>query len=266
MTCKISGSLFVIVLFGVCLFAAQGSLYAGSCSNATLNGTYAVTVAGWATPPPKTATEGKSSIPEAVVGLSTFDGAGNWTSSFTLSHNGDISSATAVPGVYSINSDCTGSLTGVGDFAIVVLNGGSEITGVQTDKDTTGILDARVQNATGCSTASLSGMYSITLAGFGTPPPHLSPGNPSVPVALGGLATLNGNGNLTGSFTSSHNGEIGTLVSDSGSYTVNSDCTGSLSDATEGLNFAIVLLNGGAEALGIQTDNGTAVIVDIKKQ
>ena len=85
-------------------------------------------------------------------------------------------------------------------------------------------------------------------------------------MALGGLATLNGNGNFTGSFTSSHNGEIGTLESDSGSYTVNSDCTGSLSDTTAGLNFAIVLLNGGAEALGIQTDNGTAVIVDIKKQ
>jgi len=99
------------------------------------------------------------------------------------------------------------------------------------------------------------------------PPPHLSPGNPSVPVALGGLATLDGSGNFTGSFTSSHNGEIGTLESDSGSYTVNySDCTGTLSDATAGLNFAIVLLNGGAEALGIQTDNGTAVIVDIKKQ
>jgi hypothetical protein len=168
--------------------------------------------------------------------------------------------------VYSINSDCTGSLTGVGDFAIVVLNGGSEITGVGTDKNTTSILDARVQNATGCSTASLSGTYSITLAGFGTPPPHLSPGNPSVPVALGGLATLNGNGSFTGSFTSSHNGEIGPLESDSGSYTVNSDCTGSLSDATAGLNFAILLLNGGVEALGIQTDNGTAVIVDIKKQ
>ena len=100
MTCKILKPLFVIVLFGVCLFAAQGSLYAGSCSNATLNGTYAVTLAGWGTPPPKTATEGKSSIPIAVVGLSTFDGAGTWTSSFTYSHNGDISSGTAVPGVY----------------------------------------------------------------------------------------------------------------------------------------------------------------------
>jgi hypothetical protein len=89
-----------------------------SSSNATLNGTYAVTLAGWGTPPPKTATEGKSSIPIAVVGLSTFDGAGNWTSSFTYSHNGDIGSGTAVPGVYSINSDCAGSLTGVGSLSV----------------------------------------------------------------------------------------------------------------------------------------------------
>lgn len=252
-------------MFGMCLFSTQGVL-AQSCSNGTLDGTYAFTISGWATPPPKTANEGKSSIPEAAVGLVTFDGAGNTATSFTLSHKGDISSGAGVPGVYSVNPDCTGFVAGAGDFMIVVLNGGAEITGVQTDKDTTGTLDARLQNAHDCAASSLSGTYSFTLAGFGTPPPHLSPGNPSVPVALGGLMSLDGGGDFTGSFTSSHNGEINTFPSDSGMYSVNSDCTGILSDATAGANFAIVLLNGGAEALGIQTDNGTAAIVDAKKQ
>ena len=261
---NIARTALVITFLAAFVLGAVPSVYAQPCSNATLNGTYAFTLSGWATPPPKTATEGKSSIPLAVVGVATFDGAGNWNTSFTYSHNGDITSATSVPGTYTVNSNCTGTITGVSDLAIVILDGGAEVTGVQTDKDTTATIVAKKQNASGCSNATLTGNYAVTLTGFGTPPPHLSPGNASVPVALAGLATFDGAGTFTGSFTNSHNGEISTLQSDAGTYAVNSDCTGTLTDETAGVHFAIVILDGGKEGFGIQTDIGTATTLDAK--
>ena len=147
------------------------SVYASGCSNATLTGIYAFTLSGWATAPPTHLTEGKSDVPEAAVGLVTFDGAGNWTTSFTLSKNGDITSATSVPGTYTVNSNCTGTMTGAAELAIVILGGGTEVTSVQTDSNTTSIIEIKKQNASGCSNATLTGNYAITLAGWGTPPP-----------------------------------------------------------------------------------------------
>jgi len=267
------GVVFLAALAGLALVTKDGGtalpiVYAQSgCTDATLSGVYPFSFLGWATPPPKTLTEGKSSIPTAAAGLVTFDGAGNWTTSFTYSHNGDITSATSVPGgLYTVDSDCTGTMTGFANFAIIILDRGAEITGINTQDNVTSTIEARKQNASGCSNATLTGSYAVTLTGFGTPPPGLSPGNSSVPVALAGLATFDGAGNFTGSFTLSHNGDISARPSDVGAYTLNSDCTGTLTDATAGMHFATVVLNGGTELFGVQADVGTAAILDIKKQ
>jgi hypothetical protein len=252
-------SLTLLFLSAVPVVHAQSG-----CTYATLNGNYAFTISGWATPPPKVLTEGKSSIPIAIVGVASFDGAGNWSTSFTYSHNGDISSGIAVPGTYTVNSNCTGTLTGAGEFSLVILNGGAETIGVQTDKDTTSTLIATKQDTSGCSNTTLTGSYAIRLTGSGTPPAKTVPANSSVPVALAGVATFDA-GNFSGTFTRSHNGDISTS-SDMGSYSVNSDCTGTITDQTEGTNFATVIFAGGTEAFGIETDNGTAVTFDLKKQ
>lgn len=242
------------------VYAQSGCTYASLASN------YAFTLSGWATPPPKVLTEGKSSIPIVAVGIAAFDGAGNWTTTFTYSHNGDISSAISVPGTYTVNSNCTGTLTGAAEFSVVIVDGGAEITGVGTDNDTTSTITMRKQNATGCSNSTLTGNYAITLAGFGTPSTKLVPANPSVPLALAGLATFDGAGNLTVSFTSSDNGDISPLRSDAGSYTVSSDCAGTITDETAGVDFATVVLAGGTEVFGVQTDVGTAATFELKKQ
>jgi hypothetical protein len=263
---------FLTVLAGLAALSrdrvtALPVVYAQSgCTDATLSGVYAFSFLGWGTPPAKTLTEGKSSIPVAAAGLATFDGAGNWTTSFTYSHNGDITSATSVPGTYTVNFNCTGTVAGVGDFAIVILDSGAEITGINTDNNTTSTIEIKKQNASGCKNSTLMGNYAVTLTGFGTPPPQLSPGKSSVPVALAGLATFDGAGNFVGSFTLSHNGDISALPSDVGTFTLNSDCTGTLTDATVGMHYATVVLNGGTELFGVQADVGTAAILDIKKQ
>jgi hypothetical protein len=52
--------------------------------------------------------------------------------------------------------------------------------------------------------------------------------------------------------------EVVTVVGgDNGTYTVNSDCTGSFTDSTDGLDFNTVIVNGGAELFAIQSDTGT---------
>ena len=74
------------------------------CSNGTLRGTYAQTGMGVITAPPDQAG------PFANVGTLTFDGNGGLTGTLVVSSNGTSSPATET-GTYTVNPDCTGTLT-----------------------------------------------------------------------------------------------------------------------------------------------------------
>ena len=72
------------------------------CSNATLKGTFVHTASGFVTAPPSMAG------PLAGTGTDTFDGNGGFTTTATLSINGNIVPVTAT-GTYTVNPDCTGT-------------------------------------------------------------------------------------------------------------------------------------------------------------
>ena len=77
------------------------------CSNASLTGTFALTNTGFfiaAVAPPLHAG------PFAGVGVETFDGNGGTTATTWVSVNGNIFQL-AIKGTYSVNLDCTGTLT-----------------------------------------------------------------------------------------------------------------------------------------------------------
>jgi hypothetical protein len=78
-----------------------------SCSNNTLKGSFAFTSTGTLldtyAPPPFAG-------PFAEVGVQAFDGSGGTAATATLSSNGNIVSVT-VTGTYSVNPDCTGTMT-----------------------------------------------------------------------------------------------------------------------------------------------------------
>ncbi len=80
---------------------AQGNK---GCNNATLLGTFAYTVTGSfvAAPAPLG--------PYAEVGAQTFDGNGGTAAAGMSSTNGSIGTATSA-GTYTVNSDCTGTVT-----------------------------------------------------------------------------------------------------------------------------------------------------------
>ncbi|GEM_PF-2680615 len=76
------------------------------CSNATLSGKYAVIGDGFVPngPPPA------PMVPFAETSLMTLDGAGNLSNKVTVSRNGQIS-RNIDPGTYTVNEDCTGTMT-----------------------------------------------------------------------------------------------------------------------------------------------------------
>jgi hypothetical protein len=120
----------------------------------------------------------------------------------------------------------------------------------------------------GCSLASLTGNYAFSHSGFTSK--NLK-GNP-LPAAAVGVFTFDGAGNFSANFTDMSPGKptyIAVQGTGSGSYTVNSDCTGSAAFTTgsvAGLTFNLVIIGGGIEAFGIDTTPFLIATTDFKKQ
>ena len=105
----------------------------------------------------------------------------------------------------------------------------------------------------GCSLSSVQGNYGFAESGF-----YLASGNLNL-VSAAGRAVADGNGNLMAQETLVANGNVVQGYQYFGSYTVNPDCTGSLT-TTDGngntghLNF--VITSGGATVQMIASDSG----------
>jgi hypothetical protein len=118
----------------------------------------------------------------------------------------------------------------------------------------------------GCSNATLTGNYGFIYNGSNAPG-HSVTGKNTFGNAAVGVFTFDGAGNVTVSYTAVFNGyAFSTSVPDTGTYTVNSDCTGTATDATIDLHFNSVSVGGGNEFFEIQTDEGTTDTLDAKKQ
>ena len=116
-----------------------------------------------------------------------------------------------------------------------------------------------------CTNANLTGNYAGTLSGFTT----LKSKANEVPWVVVGLVTFDGAGNVSFSYAGAINGGIFTNQTASGIYTVNSDCTGSVSFTAgdgAGTNGNVVIIGGGTEAFGVITNAGSSATFDFKKQ
>jgi hypothetical protein len=121
------------------------------CSDATLNGTFTYTNTGFITAPPALAG------PFAGVGTQTFDGKGATTATAMVSQNGNIIPVT-IKGAYSVNPDCTGTLTvqispvGLTSHAFFVIDDNrAGLRAINTDPGTVVTTIARKQFPTGDS-------------------------------------------------------------------------------------------------------------------
>jgi hypothetical protein len=101
-----------------------------NCSLKTLNRSYGVKVDGW---------YGSAApfLPGSVVGAITFDGNGKYTQTVTIAAvlYGVVRGVT-MSGTYTVNPDCTGTMTSDNDrfhFDLVIVSNGDEVFVINTD-------------------------------------------------------------------------------------------------------------------------------------
>jgi hypothetical protein len=115
-----------------------------------------------------------------------------------------------------------------------------------------------------CNAATLNGKYGFNFFGFQSPPTKNTAGALIVPIAGEGLATFDGAGNVSFPVVASVSGDLNTSKC-TGTYSVNSDCTGSIT-STNCPSSAFVIVGGGAEILATCLPPGCAFNTDFKKQ
>jgi hypothetical protein len=116
----------------------------------------------------------------------------------------------------------------------------------------------------GCDVTSLNGSYGYTLSGFYFD----NVGNTNF-LSAAGLFTADGQGNIAAKESDSFSGQ--TLRADplTGTYTVNSDCTGSLttnSKSAGNASYDFVLTNSRNQMQLVETDGGTNVTGQASRQ
>ena len=116
----------------------------------------------------------------------------------------------------------------------------------------------------GCTEATLTGNYGFSFSGFST---KKGLNGKLVPFYGAGLLTFDGLGSVSGTFTYSLNGEGGVSNNPyNGSYTVNVDCTVSVTGTNGGDSFNGVIVSGGTEILATDITAPDTVNIDFKKQ
>ena len=132
----IAQTTFVIVFAIVFVLGIVPGAQAGECSIGTLYGSFGYTATGTllpaAAPPPFAG-------PFGEVGRQTFDGNGNTTATATINANGNSIPVT-IQGTYTVNPDCTGSMTrnvsplgAIANDDFVIDDDGVELRAIATD-------------------------------------------------------------------------------------------------------------------------------------
>ena len=116
-----------------------------------------------------------------------------------------------------------------------------------------------------CALATLNGVYGFSATGFNPINTKTRSSAPQPPASDVGLVSFDGVGNFSTSFTDVTNGGS-TAFTDAGTYTVNSDCTGSFHLQGLDVHVQVVIVGSGTEVLGTVIDPGLIRTADYKKQ
>lgn len=214
------------------------------CTEAGLSGAYGFYMTG---------TTGAG--PFAAVGLATYDGAGNWSATQTMSRGGVFIRDATSAGQYEVSSDCSGKLFSDGQEVarITLADRGKQVFTLSTRLGETvwGVEKQVAQQ--GCTNASLEGIYGFYRTGT----------IPAGPLAAVGLVAFDGAGTVTGGTQTISRGGVFTrdVIIAPHPYGISADCTGSLITAATGQDFArVVAVDRGNEIFSISLAAGNAVI------
>lgn len=206
---------------------AQTTIGGGSCSSATLNGPYAVMVAGRSV----SGSSGNLTNVFQAVGYATFDGLNKATFNLTADTNQAAGSTLNWSGTYSVQANCVATLTitsgGSATFNMALYASGADFLMTGSDSTYAYSGGGNTQPST-CSASLLSGVYTITAQGYYGATSSSAGGA----GAMSGLIQFDGQSNVTLNLTLSANGLSGgqtqtlTGVTYTGTYTISSNCIG----------------------------------------
>jgi len=248
---------------GVLVFmtiALAKSAQAAGFSNASLKGGYSFLGNHWTANP--------NSNESARVGLWTFDGAGNWTESYTQITDGVVTTGT-VSGTYTVKSNGTGTISS-SDGTQLAITINSIAAGVAHGLQYLLTTDSsnEVESGTAVLQSTTAGNYSVaSLKGtFGYQWNEWTANVNQPQEGDVGIVSFDGKGNVKVSYTDMLGGVLstGTLT---GTYTVNSDGSGTMSEKSKKVKFddAFVLNSVVAgQATGLQflnTDNNGNIVI-----
>jgi len=244
----ISNTFRIASLIVLATFAFSSASRAATCSNASLSGTYGFLHDG---------TDNNGTPASAAVSQITFDStAGTFTGETTASHDGVVTTF-SFSGIYAVASNCTGTgtPTGATPFSIVVTSTGF----LAVHPFSEGF--AVKQGSPTCTNVGVKGSFGFEATGV-----FLAVAPATGAVAFIGELKLtvnpSGEGVISGHVGGSEGDTTLTFAPVTGTYSVNSDCTGTATITPEGqspLNFSFVVVDCGKEILAIETDADTVV-------
>jgi len=251
MFCSKTCCIAILVVFIALLSVppkANATPPATTCTNASIKGAYGLLITGY----------DSSGLYQVGMGQINSNGAGSFTGIETVSDDGTIFENQSLSGTYSLSANCTGSGTiknikngQLSHYNFVVDPLGRQVEAAGTDSGHgTASGYALALGAATCSTAAAAGTYGFHGGGF-----LVAQGV----MQFDGQFVLDGLGGVTGIETRSVNGAIISAESITGTYSLASNCRGTISytfnAATVNLN--IVMVSGVKSFFTIETDAGT---------
>jgi hypothetical protein len=117
-------------------------------------------------------------------------------------------------------------------------------------------------NDDGCSVATLYGPYLFTGEAASPEPVHQA----GYPRRFAGVYTFDGEGKMSGVASQSRGGVTFERIAVSATYTLDDDCTGTITYTAAGERFHIFISRDGREGNFIRVDQGTIATRTIKRQ
>lgn len=225
--------LFVLFCVLAGTLSAQTEIGGGTCSTATLSGIYAFSLTGR-----QVTSAGNFTSVFQGNGSANFDGLSAVTIAMTVDTNQSITAPVKWVGNYTVQSNCAGVVTvtsgGTATLNLVLYDGGADflVTGNDATYSYSGSGNTQ---PSGCSAASLSGVYMFTATGY-----NLSGSSVSGDEYATGLLQFDGVGSITVNSTFSGIGST-ELASATGSYSVSSTCVGSATVTGKGQTIVVTL-------------------------
>ncbi len=263
----LSGGLIAIAATIASGSTRQAAVADEGCSNQSLRGAYGFAIDGQAF-----GTNGQEAAEFADAGRIVFDGQGSLNGTDTESLNGVITTGLTFSGAYSVQAACTGTAMISGgitaNLRFMLVEGGQEVNVFDTDPTLVAAGQIVKQQLADCTNASFQGIYSFAATGSAFAPGLTGP-TEAGDVAAFGRIVADGRGNTSEDSAASFNG-FQSADTQTGTYTVNPDCTGSASSThhpsgnVDTVNFVIV--EGGAEAKFIVTNPGAVFAGTVDKQ